>query len=689
MFGFELVPVGGAPMPLDVNGQPKNSIFATNDETGIFQFEHIKYTVGGIYKYVVKEVIPAGADASNNYTLNGITYDPNPHEVTVVITGPIPATGIALDQNAAIVVAGKDITLTAAITPVDSTDEAVWASSDETVAMVDQNGKVTAIAVGTATITASVGEHSATCAVTVINENLTTVDENTQNLIEVELIELDKVEISLAVTAEETLMATVMPESATDKTVAWNSSDEEVAIVDENGKVTAVADGTAAITAKAGEVEATCLVTVGTGVKIQANEEDGGNEPAPTNLEGDEEDSEPTGGGEQASILGGLSKMSPRRFFVTGANGDETLQPRINGTNEAKLYATVTYSDGEYVKITNSYDPKEVTIGGNTSIPISGSKELTGNRTLRDGEFSFKIEAVGNAPMPFDDTVENTGNVFSFGTITYSKTGTYYYTITEVDNNIPGIAYSEDSFTVKVEVTDEGYDGQLDAEVTYYSAPDTETTTVKFVNNYQAAPTKTQLALTKKLNGRALNANEFEFKIEAITTNAPMPLNATGEVAPIVTNDAAGIATFEEIIFNNAGTYEYKVTEIPGSLKYMTYDKTEYKVTIDVEDDGNGYLEVVKVMVENLTNPNQDPTIEESLVFTNTYKEPSKPKDPKPEEPEDDPKDEPEVYPAPPQPTVSTVAPTGDSANLAGLFGLLGAAVVGFLGIKTYKRKKQ
>ena len=59
-----------------------------------------------------------------------------------------------------------------------------------------------------------------------------------------------------------TLTATVAPEDATDKTVTWSSSDKGVATVDNNGKVTAVAAGTAIITAKAGDKEATCVVTV-------------------------------------------------------------------------------------------------------------------------------------------------------------------------------------------------------------------------------------------------------------------------------------------------------------------------------------------------------------------------------------------------------------------------------------------
>ena len=81
----------------------------------------------------------------------------------------------------------------------------------------------------------------------------------------VESIELNKKTLPLAVGEEEKLIATVLPEGATDKTVTWSSSNKNIADVDQDGKVTAVAVGTATITAKAGDIEAKCEVTVTAG----------------------------------------------------------------------------------------------------------------------------------------------------------------------------------------------------------------------------------------------------------------------------------------------------------------------------------------------------------------------------------------------------------------------------------------
>ena len=88
---------------------------------------------------------------------------------TVTVTkAPVHATGVELDANALTLEIGDTATLTATITPADTTDKTVtWESSDETVATVDENGVVTAVGRGEATVTVKAGEASATCTVEV------------------------------------------------------------------------------------------------------------------------------------------------------------------------------------------------------------------------------------------------------------------------------------------------------------------------------------------------------------------------------------------------------------------------------------------------------------------------------------------------------------------------------------------
>ena len=169
---------------------------------------------------------------------------------------PTLSTSIALNQTTATLDVTETITLLVTILPENATNKSVeWSSSDETVAIIDENGVVTAVAVGEATITATTVDGSnlsATCKVTVVPTLA-------------ETITLDKTEISFEATETATLVATVLPELVTDKSVKWSSSDETVAVVDENGVVTAVAVGEAIITATTADgsnLSATCKVTV-------------------------------------------------------------------------------------------------------------------------------------------------------------------------------------------------------------------------------------------------------------------------------------------------------------------------------------------------------------------------------------------------------------------------------------------
>mgnify|MGYP002510661414 CR=1 FL=1 len=88
----------------------------------------------------------------------------------------VPVTGVTLDKTTLSLEAGEEETLTATVEPTNATNKTVaWSSSDDTVATVDTNGKVTAVKAGTATITVTTadGNKTATCAVTVTDPNVT------------------------------------------------------------------------------------------------------------------------------------------------------------------------------------------------------------------------------------------------------------------------------------------------------------------------------------------------------------------------------------------------------------------------------------------------------------------------------------------------------------------------------------
>lgn len=86
--------------------------------------------------------------------------------------------------------------------------------------------------------------------------------ENKETVVSVTAVTLNKTELTLVEGEEETLVATVKPDNATDKSITWESSEVKVAAVSNEGKVSAIAKGSATITVKSGDVSATCQVTV-------------------------------------------------------------------------------------------------------------------------------------------------------------------------------------------------------------------------------------------------------------------------------------------------------------------------------------------------------------------------------------------------------------------------------------------
>ena len=194
----------------------------------------------------IVEGISAGSAVITATSANGIKANCD----IVVKEKVTPVTSLTLDRTTLTMTEGDTQTLSATVKPDDATDKTVtWSSSNTAVATVD-GGKVTAVAPGTATITAKAGDKTATCAVTV-----------EKKVVPVTSLTLDRTTLTMTEGDTQTLSATVKPENATDKTVTWSSSNTAVATVD-GGKVTAVAPGTATITAKAGDKTATCAVTV-------------------------------------------------------------------------------------------------------------------------------------------------------------------------------------------------------------------------------------------------------------------------------------------------------------------------------------------------------------------------------------------------------------------------------------------
>lgn len=205
--------------------------------------------------YQERKLIETTADASNFTVSSPYQLKKQTEYNGTYIYAFIPVTSVTLAPETLSIEEGKTAGLTATISPANASDQQFsWDVEDTEIASVygytSETKTVTALKKGQTQITVTVDGQTASCTVTV-----------TPRTISVESITLNKTQLSLVKGATETLTATVLPTTATDKTVIWESSDTAVATV-KDGIVTAVAAGNATITAKAGEKTATCAVTV-------------------------------------------------------------------------------------------------------------------------------------------------------------------------------------------------------------------------------------------------------------------------------------------------------------------------------------------------------------------------------------------------------------------------------------------
>ena len=186
----------------------------------------------------------------------------------------IPVQSISLDKTEATVYTKQEepLILTATVTPAEALNgkSIQWKSDDPTTVMVQAidatRAKVTGVKAGKTSVSAHLGDKSASCVVTVLNAP--TVD--------VERVTLDKTSLELEEGQTYQLTATVLPGNATDKAVTWSSSDNSVAYVSNGseaggadgsvgspaGTVVALKAGNATITASCGGKSATCTLVV-------------------------------------------------------------------------------------------------------------------------------------------------------------------------------------------------------------------------------------------------------------------------------------------------------------------------------------------------------------------------------------------------------------------------------------------
>lgn len=302
---------------------------------------------------------------------------------------------------------------------------------------------------------------------------------------------------------------------------------------------------------------------------------------------------------------------------IPGVTYDEkavTVTVTVTYNEESGKFAieTVYAKEGE-APTTTGFTFKNI-YKADDSEPVSFSaiKKVTASEgntyKLSKGDFEFVIEGSNGAPMPqtVNPTNDKNGNV-NFGEVVFTKVGTYYYTIREVQGEIGGMTYDGEVYTVTVEVTDNIATAKLETAVTIKNKQNEPVSEMVFDNKYNPEETSALIFGSKKLESdhKQLEADEFEFVITAITEGAPMPKETT------VKNTDTGVFQFDSITFKKVGTYKYEITEKNLGKNGYTYDDAKFTVTVTVEDDNNGKLTATVEGVGTATTP--------EIKFVNSY----------------------------------------------------------------------
>lgn len=276
---------------------------------------------------------------------------------------------------------------------------------------------------------------------------------------------------------------------------------------------------------------------------------------------------------------------------ATGGAGTISGDAVSGSVDQGNTKYSVTY--------TNKFTPVESSPTGDGDITINKTLSPT---ELTAEQFSFTLTALGDAPAPASTTATNAadGSV-SFGNITFSKVGTYEYTLAETNAGADGYTYDSATYTLVATVTANADTNALEVA---WSVKDSTSKAITFSNTYAATGTAT-ISATKTLSGRDMNANEFAFNIT----------NAKGNVVATAQNPAAGdgqAATLDFGTLNysidqvkqdvesgvaqigsaaNTYVYRYTVSEDTAHLPTkVTPVQNTFEVTVVVTDSGDGTL---------------------------------------------------------------------------------------------------
>lgn len=286
-----------------------------------------------------------------------------------------------------------------------------------------------------------------------------------------------------------------------------------------------------------------------------------------------------------------IDELHTTKKSVGGNNtgtATDVLNPKWNNVSAKATATHVNSYLGNNGKISFAYDMTPAMV--NTKASFGLTKVLEGRDRTNADAFEFGLTSENGAPMPATTTaivrkadLDAQGKAaIDFGTIEYTKPGTYVYKVSEkhAGTTIDGIAYSGNVAEITVTVRP-NKKGELSADVKVTSG-DTE-----FKNVYASDPVESsvtdQIAVAKSLTGRDLAEGEFSFELLEVMGKEVKPVET-------VANGADGKVTFSAIKYTEIGQHTYKLREVKGDAGGITYDNTVYTVVTTIADNGKGQL---------------------------------------------------------------------------------------------------
>lgn len=261
------------------------------------------------------------------------------------------------------------------------------------------------------------------------------------------------------------------------------------------------------------------------------------------------------------------------------------------------------------IQFTNTYKAQPVSVRFRARKTLA-DPDHTGVR-LQAGQYEFTcVEDKTGGQVGTAKTNDQRGDVL-FDAISYTRPGTYDYTIRETPGDRGGVTYDAAKHHVRVTVTDDG-EGRLLADVKY----DGGTAIPEFTNTYRAqpatdTPTAVKAVSASEGNHYKLKGDDFTFTLHRVTA----PDGVTAEADQTKTNDARGNIRFDQLSFPLPGTYVYTVSERDVTVPGVTKDGTVTTITYTVKDVGHaGRLKVV-----DKTITRSDGKTANGIRFDNTY----------------------------------------------------------------------